>query len=71
MGGSAIERGVSAPRGVPASGPGGGVGVVYPSMQCGRPPPPLCEEFLPHATENTTSPQTSFAGGKKCMVQLN
>ena len=34
----------------------------YPSMHWGR--PPLWTEFLSHASENITLPQTSFAGGK-------
>ena len=42
------------------SGPGG----WYPSMHWGR-LPPLWTEFLTHATENVTLPQTSFAGGNK------
>ena len=29
-------------------------------------PPPPWTEFLTHATENITFPQTSFAGGNKC-----
>ena len=33
----------------------------YPSMHWGRPPPALFTEFLTHATENITLPQTSFA----------
>ena len=49
--------GLSALGGVPAQG-------VY--LRGGACPgiPPLCTEFLTHATENITLPQTSFAGGK-------
>ena len=43
-----LPRGCTCVRGVPARG-------VYS---------PLCTEFLTHATENITLPQTSFAGGK-------
>ena len=41
--------------------PGGGI----PACTEADPPPPLWTEFLTHATENMTLPQTSFAGGKK------
>ena len=45
--GGVCSRGVSAPE-----------GVVYPSMQWDRPPPPpLWTEFLTHAAENITLPQ--------------
>ena len=42
---------------------------VSPSMHCSRGVylpryPPPCTEFLTHATENITFPQTSFAGGR-------
>ena len=43
-------------RGCRSQGWGG-----YPSMHWGR--PPLWTEFLTHASENITLPQTSFAGG--------
>ena len=41
----------------------------YHHMQCmlgyqPNPPPPPCTEFLTHATENITLPQTLFVGGK-------
>ena len=35
----------------------------------GTPPPPLWTEFLTHASENITLPQTSFAGGNKKVFQ--
>ena len=36
---------------------------IPPAMHAGIPPPPcVCTEFLTHATENITLPQTSFAG---------
>ena len=43
-------------------------GVV--SQHALRQTPPPWTEFLTHATENITLPQTSFAGGKKCAVVL-
>ena len=37
---------------------------IPPAMHAGIPPPsPPCTEFLTHAYENITLPQTSFAGG--------
>ena len=39
-------------------------------MHRGRPPPPPWTEFLTHATENITLPQTSFAGGNYCHCNL-
>ena len=39
-------------------------------MHWGRPPLPP-QEFLAHATENITLPQTSFAGGKKYILIQN
>ena len=41
--------------------PGGGI----PACTEAEPPPPPWTEFLTHATENITLPQTSFAGGNK------
>ena len=38
----------------------------YPSMHRGRPPP--CTEFLTHATENITFPETSFVGGNDVVL---
>ena len=76
--------GVSAPgwgrwllRGVP--GPGGvcsgGCLVLLPGLGgdgipvCTEADPTLCTEFLTHATENITLPQTSFAGSKNLLSQ--
>ena len=65
-GGSALQGGVLLVRGVPACR-GGGVclpgGMVSQHALKQRPPPPPWTEFLTHATENITLPQTSFAGG--------
>ena len=33
-------------------------------------PSPVWTEFLTHASENITLPQTSFAGGKKARIEL-
>ena len=55
---------VPGPRGRGVPGPGGCTwswGGYLPRYS----PSPLWTEFLTHASENTTSPQTSFAGGKK------
>ena len=39
---------------------------IPPAMHAGiTPPSPLWTEFLTHASENITLPQTSFAGGNK------
>ena len=54
--GGVCSRGVSGLGGVP--GPGGVV------SQHALRQTPLWTEFLTHATENITLPQTSFAGGK-------
>ena len=45
------------------SGPGGG-GVLV-SQHALRADPSLCTEFLTHASDNITLPQTSSAGGNK------
>ena len=50
-----LPGGCTCPGGVPAWG-----GVPAHVL----PPLPLWTEFLTHATENITLPQTSFAGGK-------
>ena len=76
--------GVSAPGGVPASGPGGCLLLGVPASGLGGYLPlvlggggvsqhamgqtPLCTDFLTHATENITLPQTSFAGGKNIVI---
>ena len=66
-GGICSRRGVSAPgRGVCSGGRGClllGGGVVVPQHTLRQTPPPLWTEFLTHATETITLPQTSFAGG--------
>ena len=42
---------------------------IPPAMHAGIPPPPYSwTEFLTHATENITLPQTSFAGNKNFVV---
>ena len=48
------------------SGPGGawsGEGGIPACTEADPPPPPPWIEFVTHATENITLPQTSFAGG--------
>ena len=45
------------------SGPGGGCFIQH--ILRADPPTPLWTEFLTHASENITLPQTSFAGGNK------
>ena len=47
------------------SGPEGGVGIPA----CTEADPRLWTEFLTHASDNITLPQTSFAGGKKRHVK--
>ena len=64
-----LPRGVYLPGGVPAWGGGGctcpGVrGCTCLGGTCPGTAPPLCTEFLTHATENIILPQTSFAGSK-------
>ena len=54
---SSIRRGVSPPA-PPSRHP---PGADTPQEQ--TPPPPPWTEFLTHAYENITLPQTSFAGG--------
>ena len=49
------------------SGPGG----VVVSQHAPRQTPPPWTEFLTHATENITLPQTSFAGGNKNMTLMS
>ena len=60
QGGVCLARGISLLGGLGVSLPG----EWYPSMHWGR-HSPLWTEFLTHATENITLPQTSFVGGKK------
>ena len=68
--GGVSDWGVCLPGGVPAKGACLPRGVYLPGWSClpgGYLPrySPLWTEFLTHASENITLPQTSFAGGKK------
>ena len=58
------------PGGVCLPGPGGGCTCLVPGGVPGQAlrPPPLWTEFLTHASENITLPQTSFAGGNNKLV---
>ena len=79
-GGCLVPGGVPGPReGVPGRGwvpgPGGGVpdprGCTWsPGVYLPRYSPPPWTEFLTHASENITLPQTSFAGGKNILIAL-
>ena len=80
-GGGAWSRGVPSPGGAwfgegGAWSWGGGAwsgaclvrGVVSQHALRQTPPPPPWTEFLTHASENITLPQTSFAGGNKVLI---
>ena len=44
---------------------------IPPAMHAGIPAPPLWTEFLTHASQNITLPQTSFVGGNKVIFLSN
>ena len=61
-----LQEGILGPGGVLSHRVG-----VCPGGYLPRYPPPLRTEFLTHAYENITLPQTSFAGGNKNAFQYN
>ena len=67
-GGRCLLWGVSAPGGVCSRGMSAPGGMWYSSYT--EADTPLWTEFLTHATENITLPQTSFAGGNNAFYLL-
>ena len=62
-----LARGVSLAGGSPCQGGLLGRGVSQNAL---RQTPPPWTEFLTHASENITLPQTSFAGGKDSRLKM-
>ena len=68
-GGCLLPRGACSRGCVPALGRGLPAGGGIPA--CTEADPPLCTEFLTHATENITLPQISFAGANYMPKAVN